>query len=290
MSILKLGASLEGLLGLKGAMTWTVTQKLGAAQSMSLEKILKNLQVFPRELVTGFLLIAAAFYGHHVGASWVFTVYFFTQGIIFLIFALSLVEAFNLQPPSEATLLGLEPPKPDEAGEPLREMPPKPPKPLRKERAKAKRGAASNGLARAADDDDDDDDDDEEEDLMGNGHAGRRTGADAPRAPSLLRVLYANTVIFLYALPINAFSILLLYGVTTMLLSELINTQWDDVIALSLAIVIIPCHMFWCLGNPTANWKHRRLARARRLPLAVKLKQFVQLQLLCARAARPRRP
>ena len=30
MSILKLGASLEGLLGLKGAMTWTVTQKLGA--------------------------------------------------------------------------------------------------------------------------------------------------------------------------------------------------------------------------------------------------------------------
>merc|ERR1719203_1420175 len=30
MSILKLGASLEGLLGLEGSMTWTVTQKLGA--------------------------------------------------------------------------------------------------------------------------------------------------------------------------------------------------------------------------------------------------------------------
>ena len=29
MSILKLGASLEGLLGLKGSMTWTVAQKLG---------------------------------------------------------------------------------------------------------------------------------------------------------------------------------------------------------------------------------------------------------------------
>ena len=38
--------------------------------------------------------------------------------------------------------------------------------------------------------------------------------------------------------------------------------------------------MFWCLGNPTANWKHRRLARARRLPLPIKLKHFVQLQLL----------
>ena len=80
MSILKLGASLEGLLGLKGAMTWTVTQKLGTAGGgMTLEKLIKNLQVFPRELVTGFLLIAAAGYGHHVGASWVFTVYFFTQ-------------------------------------------------------------------------------------------------------------------------------------------------------------------------------------------------------------------
>ena len=65
-----------------------------------------------------------------------------------------------------------------------------------------------------------------------------------------------------------------------MLLSELINTQWDDLIALSLAIVIIPCHMFWCLGSPTANWKHRKQARSRRLPLSTKLKHFAQLQLL----------
>ena len=40
MSILKLGASLEGLLGLKGAMSWKVTQKLGgAAQTMTIEKV-----------------------------------------------------------------------------------------------------------------------------------------------------------------------------------------------------------------------------------------------------------
>lgn len=32
-----------------------------------------------RELLTGFLLIAAAVYGYHVGASWVFTVYFACQ-------------------------------------------------------------------------------------------------------------------------------------------------------------------------------------------------------------------
>ena len=70
------------------------------------------------------------------------------------------------------------------------------------------------------------------------------------------------------------------YGVTTMLLSELINTQWDDLFALTLAIVIIPLHMFWCLGSPSANWKHRKLARQRRLPLGVKLKHFVQLQVL----------
>lgn len=42
MSILKLGASLEGLLGLKGSMTWTVTQKLGyqANTSFDLRKAL----------------------------------------------------------------------------------------------------------------------------------------------------------------------------------------------------------------------------------------------------------
>ena len=87
-------------------------------------------------------------------------------------------------------------------------------------------------------------------------------------------------IIFLYTLPINSFSIVLLYGVVTMALSEMINTQWDDLIALTLAIGIIPLHMFWCLGSPTANWRHRKLARARRLPLSTKLKHFVQLQLL----------
>lgn len=65
-----------------------------------------------------------------------------------------------------------------------------------------------------------------------------------------------------------------------MLLSELINTQWDDLIALSLALFIIPLHMFWSLGNPTANWRHRKFSRTRRLPLSVKLKHFAQLQLL----------
>ena len=92
--------------------------------------------------------------------------------------------------------------------------------------------------------------------------------------------MYANVVIFLYTLPINAFSILLLYGVTTMALSEIINSQWDDVIALSLALFIVPFHMLWSLGQPSANWRHRKLARQRRLPLSVRLKHFVQLQLL----------
>jgi len=272
MSILKLGASLEGLLGLQGAMTWTVTQKLGTAQTMDLAKIIKNLAVFPRELVTAFLLMLAAVYGHHVGASWVFTVYFTTQGFIFLIFALSLVEAFNLQAPSEASLLGITPKDPRTDEVPL--QPVKPPKP-----PKRKKGKRANGRPPpdGADDDDDDDDDEEAEGLVTGSKGG---GGGRPTPPSLLRVLYANGVIFLYMLPINAFSILLLYGVTTMLLSELINTQWDDLIALSLAIVIIPCHMFWSLGNPTANWKHRKQARARRLPLSTKLKHFVQLQLL----------
>ena len=60
------------------------------------------MEVFTKELLVGVLLIGAGVYGFTVGTSWVFTVYFATQGIIFVLFALSLVEAFNLQPPSEA--------------------------------------------------------------------------------------------------------------------------------------------------------------------------------------------
>lgn len=81
MSILKLGASLEGLLGLEGSMTWTVTQKLGAQaqRSFDLNKILKQIDFFGKEMVVGVSLIVAAFYGYNIGTSWVFTVYFATQ-------------------------------------------------------------------------------------------------------------------------------------------------------------------------------------------------------------------
>ena len=67
---------------------------------------LKKMEVFTKELLVGVLLIGAGVYGFTVGTSWVFTVYFATQGIIFVLFALSLVEAFNLQPPSEAKVRG----------------------------------------------------------------------------------------------------------------------------------------------------------------------------------------
>jgi len=291
MSILKLGASLEGLLGLKGAMTWTVTQKLGkrTENSCDMDKILKKLAVFPRELCVGFFLIGAAVYGYNVGASWVFTVYFSTQGFIFLIFSLSLVEAFNLQPPSEAKLLGLEEPEPGEEMQPITEPTPKKKKPKKKggRKARAAKGAPAGRRPLSMDDDDDDvdeeeeeedDDDDDEEALRGGASLPRRKAPRGP--PSLLAVLRANVIIFLYTLPINAFSILLLYGVTTMALSEFINAQWDDVIALGLALFVIPLHMFWCLGHPSDNWRHRKLARVGRLPLSTRLKQFAQLQLL----------
>ena len=52
----------------------------------------------------------------------------------------------------------------------------------------------------------------------------RLQGHSAPVAqPTLLAVLYANVVVFLYTLPINALSIALLYGVTTMALSEMVS-------------------------------------------------------------------
>ena len=41
-----------------------------------------------------------------------------------------------------------------------------------------------------------------------------------------------------------------------------------------------PCHLPSALGSPAAHWRRRRLARQRRLPLSVRLKHFVQLQLL----------
>jgi hypothetical protein len=50
-----------------------------------------------------------------------------------------------------------------------------------------------------------------------------------------------------------------------MALSEFINAQWDDVIALTLALFIIPFHMLWCLGHPSDNLRHRKLARAGQL-------------------------
>lgn len=65
----------------------------------------------------------------------------------------------------------------------------------------------------------------------------------------------------MYSDAVNLFSILLLYGVTTMALSEMLNTQWDDIIALLLVLVVVPCHMLWSLGNPTLNWKERKLSR-----------------------------
>ena len=94
------------------------------------------------------------------------------------------------------------------------------------------------------------------------------------------QVLRANLVIFIYTLPINAFSILLLYGVTTMALGELLHTQYDDLFALTLALFVVPLHMFWCLGNPRANWEERRLARKHQLPLSVRLRHAAQLGLL----------
>ena len=92
---------------------------------------------------------------------------------------------------------------------------------------------------------------------------GKRAPSVAP--PPLWRVLRANVVIFLYTLPINAFSIVLLYGLVTMGLSETIHTQWDDIVALSLSLVLVPLHMCWSLGNARRNWEDRRLARNGRL-------------------------
>ena len=255
MSILKLGASLEGLLGLQGSMTWTVTQKLGVAQTFDIMAALKKMEVFTKELVVGIMLIAAGVYGAFVGTSWVFTVYFATQvrarphprpltpghhlhpliltptptpaqpcpsplqGIIFVLFALSLVEAFNLQPPSEAKLLGL-PEKGDGRAHEAASQQPKPKrlKPKKPKRAPKKRGGYAGVTA------DDLDDEMELDDFElgsisrnGNGHphangalspaedeeedeedeAPTRSRVRPPPPPSLLRVLRANVTTFL---------------------------------------------------------------------------------------------
>eukprot|EP00324_Dicrateria_rotunda_P008249 CAMPEP_0206178610 /NCGR_PEP_ID=MMETSP1474-20131121/64793_1 /ASSEMBLY_ACC=CAM_ASM_001110 /TAXON_ID=97495 /ORGANISM="Imantonia sp., Strain RCC918" /LENGTH=114 /DNA_ID=CAMNT_0053591213 /DNA_START=64 /DNA_END=408 /DNA_ORIENTATION=- len=65
-----------------------------------------------------------------------------------------------------------------------------------------------------------------------------------------------------------------------MALSEALNTQWDDLIALTLALFLVPGHMCWCLGNPSRNWEERRLARQGRLPFSALLRQGVQLSIL----------
>lgn len=210
MSILKLGASLEGLLGLKGSMTWTVTQKLGAqaSQSFDLQKCLKKIEVFFCELFVGFFLIAAAMYGFYVGASWVFTVYFFTQGVIFLIFALSLVEVFNLQPPPEAELLGLRGPMQLADAQLVASVDEKKKKKKKKKGGTPPQKSSTQPQSTALEDESEGGEESGTEGIpIIGGIGGQRKGL-LPSPPSLVQVLRANAIIFLYTLPINAFSIL----------------------------------------------------------------------------------
>lgn len=51
-------------------------------------------------------------------------------------------------------------------------------------------------------------------------------------------------------------------------------------VALFLALFVVPLHMFWCLGSPLQNWADRKLARQGRLPAGVKIKHWLQLALL----------
>ena len=165
------------------------------------------------------MLIAAGIYGYFVGTSWVFTVYFATQGIIFVLFALSLVEAFNLQPPSEAKLLGL-PEKGSEAPQPK----PKRLKPKKPRRAPKKRQGYASVTADDLDDEMEldefelgsisrngngqphangalspaEEEDEEEEDEREGRTIATRSRLRPPPPPSLLRVLRANVIICLY--------------------------------------------------------------------------------------------
>lgn len=277
MSILKLGASLEGLFGLKGSMTWTVTQKLGANadRSLNISKLLKQISCFGKEMVCGLFLTGVAMYGYSIGMSWVFTLYFSVQGSIFIVFSLSLVEALNLQPPPEWQLLGLAPPSTPSAQPTMdQDVPPKKRNTARK--AKKKRGYDQVAVGHS-----DDDSDAELEALeLGRVHSRGSQPRVRSTAPSIGRVLYANVIIFLYTLPLNALSIALLYGLTTMALSEMTHTQWDDIVALVLALVLIPGHMCICFGNPSSNIDQRKLARKGKLPLSVILRQHAQLLVL----------
>ena len=50
--------------------------------------------------------------------------------------------------------------------------------------------------------------------------------------------------------------------------------------ASSLALIFVPCHMCWALGNPKANWEDRRLSRNGKLPMRRQLLQVAQLIIL----------
>ena len=166
-----------------------------------LQKMLKKIEIFFRELVVGFFLIGSAVYGYYVGASWVFTVYFMTQGVIFLIFALSLVEAVNLQPPSEAQLLGLvDPNKSQQQDIELQPVVPPPSTAAERKRAKEKerrrkkaaaakkkrsQGAQYQGVGEEEEEEEDDDDDDDAEEIgLTNGASVRRVPQQASRSPA----------------------------------------------------------------------------------------------------------
>merc|ERR1712070_1002746 len=65
-----------------------------------------------------------------------------------------------------------------------------------------------------------------------------------------------------------------------MALSEAVNTQWDDLVALTLALFIVPFHMCWCLGNFRRNWEDRKLSRKGQLPWQTHLLHSTQLVML----------
>ena len=244
-SILKLGA-LEGLLGLKGSMTWTVTQKLGGqSRTLSFSSVLAQLSFFQREMYAGVSLFnrrgRLRGWVHRGCLPW----HFFTQGIVFVIFSLRSAwwRRSTAQPPSSkrtrlawpqqgarvARLLALR-------GE--RHLDRKPRRKSRTQLGGIQTNGDLGGGARSNGSDEGEVSTEEEDAAAPIAIGGKRAPSVAP--PPLWRVLRANVVIFLTPSDQCVLDRAAVRSRDDGPL-ETIHTQWDDIVALSLSLYSSRC-------------------------------------------------
>lgn len=100
MGVVKIGAVLAGLFDLKGASEWVVTTKLGqfdkSKNGSAMLIPVRSCKLYAGELVMSIFVFSSAMYGVATMTRWSLCLYLTLQGLVFLAFALNLVDCGGL--------------------------------------------------------------------------------------------------------------------------------------------------------------------------------------------------